>query len=80
MDTQMDAVEAAERDGNEYARKAADAWVSALRAAQTTIQATSLRGLMLQSIHLEIAVDGILGEPDIAAALAGASLRSKRRG
>lgn len=75
MDTQMDAVEAAERDGNEYARKAADAWVSALRAAQTTIQATSLRGLMLQSIELEIAVDGILGEPDIAAALAGASLR-----
>lgn len=75
MDAQFDAVAAAERDGNEYARRAADAWASALRAAQTTVQATSLRGLILQSIELEIAADGIFGEPDIAAALAGASLR-----
>lgn len=75
MDAQFDAVADAERVGDECARRAADAWGSALRAAQTTVQATSWRGIMLQSIELEIAADGIFGEPDIAAAIAGASLR-----
>jgi predicted NBD/HSP70 family sugar kinase len=75
MDAQFDAIAAAERDGNEDARKAADAWATALRAAQTTVQATSLRGVMLQSIQLEIAAYGLLGEPAIEAAIAGASLR-----
>jgi predicted NBD/HSP70 family sugar kinase len=74
MDAQFDAIAAAERDGNEDARKAADAWATALRAAQTTVQATSLRGVMLQSIELAIAADGLFGEPAIAAALAGADL------
>jgi hypothetical protein len=68
MDAQMDAVDATESEGNEYARKTADAWVSALRAAQTTVQATSWRGVMLQSIEMDIAADGIFGEPDVAAA------------
>src|SRR6202021_1739584 len=75
MDAQFDAIAAAERDGNEDARKAADAWATALRAAQTTVQATSLRGVMLQSIELDIAADGLFSEPAIAAAIAGASLR-----
>jgi hypothetical protein len=74
MDEQFDAIAAAERAGDEGARKAADAWATALRAAQTTVQATSLRGLMLQSVELDIAADGLFGEPAIAAAIAGASL------
>jgi hypothetical protein len=74
MDAQFDAIAAAEQAGDEYARRAADAHATALRAAQTTVQATSLRGLMLQSIELDIAADGLFGEPAIAAAIAGASL------
>jgi predicted NBD/HSP70 family sugar kinase len=74
MDEQFDAIAAAESAGKEVARRAADAWATALRAAQTTVQATSLRGVMLQSIELDIAADGLFGEPVIAAAIAGASL------
>jgi predicted NBD/HSP70 family sugar kinase len=74
MDAQFDAIAAAERAGNEDARKAADAWATALRAAQTTVQATSVRGVALQSIELDIAAHGIFGEPAIEGAIAGASL------
>jgi hypothetical protein len=74
MDAQFDAVADAERVGNEYARRAADSWVSALRDAQTTVQATSWRGVMLQLIEQDIAADGIFGDPDVAATIAEAGL------
>jgi hypothetical protein len=74
MDAQFDAVADAERDGNEYARRAADAWVSALCIAQTTIQATSWRGVMLQLIELDGAADGMFSDPDIYAAIEKAGL------
>ena len=77
MDAQFDAVAAAERDGNEYARRAADAWVSALCVAQTTVQATSWRGVELQLIELDGAADGIFSDPDIYAAIAKAGLTDK---
>ena len=74
MDAQFDAVAAAERDGNEYARRAADAWVSALCVAQTTVQATSRRGVELQLIELDGAADRVFSDPDICAAIAKAGL------
>jgi hypothetical protein len=77
MDAQFDSVADAERAGNEYARRAADAWVSALCNAQTTIQATSWRGVELQLIELDGAADGIFSDPDIYAAIAGAGLADK---
>jgi hypothetical protein len=77
MDAQFDAVAAAERAGNEYARRAAEARVSALCKAQATIQATSWRGVMLQLIELDGAADGIFSDPDIYAAIAKAGLADK---
>jgi hypothetical protein len=74
MDEQFDAVADAEQAGNEYARRAADALVSALCVAQTTIQATSWRGVALQLIELDGAADGIFSDPDIYAAVEKASL------
>jgi hypothetical protein len=74
MDEQFDAVAAAEQVGNEYARRAADALVSALCIAQTTVQATSWRGVMLQLIELDGAADGIFSDPDIYAAIEKARL------
>jgi hypothetical protein len=74
MDAQFDAVADAERDGDEYARRAADALVSALCIAQTTVQATSWRGVALQLIELDGAADGIFSDPDIYAAVEKADL------
>jgi hypothetical protein len=72
MDAQFDSVADAERAGDEHARRAADPLVSALRAAQTTVHATSWRGVMLQLIEMDIAADGMLSNPDVAACIAEA--------
>jgi hypothetical protein len=74
MDAQFDAVAAAEQAGNEYARRAADAWVSTLCNAQTAIQASSWRGVALQLIGLDGAADSIFSHPDIYAAIEKAGL------
>jgi hypothetical protein len=74
MDEQFDVVADAEQAGNAYARRAADALVSALCIAQTTIQATSWRGVTLQLIELDGAADGIFSDPDIYAAIEKANL------
>ena len=70
MYAQFDALADAGRDDDEDARKAAHAWVSALCVAQTTVQATSWRGVMLQLIELDRAVDGIFSDPCGATAIA----------
>jgi hypothetical protein len=44
--------------------------VVALCLAQTAVQATSWRGVELQLIELSGAADGILSDPDVAAAIA----------
>ena len=53
----MDALDAAERARDEIAANDARARVAGLREAQTRVQATSERGLILQLIERDIAVD-----------------------
>jgi hypothetical protein len=69
MYAQFDALADAGRDDDEDARKAAHAWMSALCVAQTTVQATSWRGVMLQLNELRVIDDDLFSDPDIAAAI-----------
>jgi hypothetical protein len=69
MYAQFDALADAALDGDECAHKAAYAWVGALRVAQTTVQATSWRGVMLQLIEHRVIGDDLFGHPDILAAI-----------
>jgi hypothetical protein len=69
MYAQFDALADAGRDDDEDARKAAHAWVSALCVAQTTVQATSWRGVMLQLNEHRAIDDDLFNDPDIAAAI-----------
>jgi hypothetical protein len=69
MYVQFDALADAGRDDDEDARKAAHAWVGALGAALTTVQATSWRGVALQLNELRTIDGDLFGDPDIAAAI-----------
>jgi hypothetical protein len=60
----MDAQDAAERAGDETVAAEARARVAGLREAQTRVRATSKRGLLLQLLELDIAVDGEIGATD----------------
>jgi hypothetical protein len=79
MYAQFDALADAGRDDDEDARKAAHAWVSALCVAQTTVQATSWRGVMLQLNEHRAIDDDLFNDPDIAAAIEKAAERTRFR-
>ncbi|MGB7974132.1 MAG: hypothetical protein WCF81_07215 [Roseiarcus sp.] len=83
MYVQFDALADAGRDDDEDARKAAHSWVSALCLAQTTVQATSWRGVMLQLNEHRAIDDDLFSDPDIAAAIEkagrGAAVQTKKR-
>jgi hypothetical protein len=52
--------------------------VSALCLAQTTVQATSWRGVALQLIELDGAADGILSDPAVTTAIAAGGLSARQ--